>query len=174
MKLRLKIMSFWRIWFTIPIVVTVKTQTLLCSSWWNVSTLTLMTQLAPISSISCNIQHLAQQHSQHNLQWLMLHQRTFCYFRRANMANAQSIPHNDIIQQMKPTVASKQTESEPLGHCATCESKCSLWWRNEQKRIVYARKRKRNELRIMLGNRPLWPESVWKNERERLSRSRKI
>jgi len=49
--------------------------------------------------------------------------KNFRHFQRANMANQQSVPHDDIIRRMKPSVAWRQKESEPLGHCAACEPK---------------------------------------------------
>jgi len=53
----------------------------------------------------------------------MLQKRTIRLFRRANMANQQSGPPNNIIKQMKAGAAWKQKESKPLGHCAVCDPK---------------------------------------------------
>jgi len=80
------------------------------------------------------MQHLTQQQSQGKLQWSMLRKRTFRHFQRANMANQQSAPHNDIIKQMKARAAWKQRECEPLGHCAACDPKRSLQPSNDEKR----------------------------------------
>jgi len=85
-------------------------------------------QLASILSISCNTQHLAYLQSQHKLQWSMLWKRTFGNFRRAHRANRQSCPHDDVIMRMKARVASKQKESEPLGHCAAGNQKEACGW----------------------------------------------
>jgi len=59
MKLTLKTKSYCVFSIIIPNLVTVKTQILVCSCWSNVLSLTQKTQIASISSISCNIQWLA-------------------------------------------------------------------------------------------------------------------
>jgi len=80
MKVTLAIMSGCIVSLTIPIVLTVKREMLLCSRWVNVPTLTWKTPLASRLSISRNIQHLAQQQSQCKLQWSILWRRTFRHF----------------------------------------------------------------------------------------------
>jgi len=112
MKQRLTINSYCTVSITNPNVVMVKTQILLCSSWSNIPTLTYKTHLASISSISCNLQHLAQQQSQHKIQWSTLQNRTFGLYWQENTANCQSIPHDDAIQRMNAKVAWKQNGSE--------------------------------------------------------------
>jgi hypothetical protein len=57
---------------TIPKEVSVKTLILLCSNLSNLPTLTYKTQLASMWSVSCNIQHLANEEGQHKIKWLML------------------------------------------------------------------------------------------------------
>jgi len=98
MQLRLKIMICSIISFTFPILVTVKTQTLLWSSRSNVQSFIYRRELASISStsciiphlatshilqypMSCNIPHLAQQHIEDNLQSSMLQNRTCWHLR---------------------------------------------------------------------------------------------
>jgi len=174
MKLTLTIKSCCTVSLTIPILLTVKRQILLCSRWLNIATLTYKTQLASILSISCNIQHLAQQQSQCKLQWSMLRKRTFDHFQLANMANKHSGPHNNIIKWTKATAAWKQKESETLRHCAACDPKWSLWPRNNEKRTSSAMERRNNGLRIMLREKLLGWERELKMQRQRFSKSRKI
>jgi len=119
-KLTLTMKSCCKVCLTIPILVTVKTPILLCSSWSNRLSLTSKTQLVSLSSMCCNIKHLAQHKSQHKLQWAMLRYRTFGHSLRAMMANRQCVRHDDVIMQMQERVACKQKESEPLEHCAAC------------------------------------------------------
>jgi len=133
MKLALKIRSCCTVHLTILILVTVKTQILVCTSWSNVPTFTYKMQLASILSISCNIQHLAQWHGPHKLQCSMLRKRTFHHFAQANPANRQRVRHDDVIKWMKARVVWCQKVCEPLGHCIACDPKSSLLWRNEGK-----------------------------------------
>jgi len=49
------------------------------------------------------------------------------------MANVQSNPHDDVIMPMKARAASKQNDSETLGHCSAGDPKRSLWLRNDEK-----------------------------------------
>ena len=60
LKVSLIIKSYCTVSITIPILVMVKIQVLLCSGWSNIPTLTSKTHLASISSIFSNIHHLAQ------------------------------------------------------------------------------------------------------------------
>ena len=69
-------------------------------------------------SISCNIRHLAQQHSQHKIQWSILWKRTFCHFRRANTANLRRNPHDNTIKWINARVPWRQKGSECWEHCA--------------------------------------------------------
>jgi len=133
MKLMLSIKSCCTVSLTIPNLLTVKREILLCSRWVNIPTLTWKTQLASILSMFGNIQHLAQQQSQCKPQWSMLRKKTYHHFRQAIMANRHSCPPNDVIKRMKARAAWKQTESEPMGHCATCDANRSLWPRNNEK-----------------------------------------
>ena len=155
MKLTLKIMSCCTVNLTIPILLTVIWQILLCSRWLNVPTLTWKTQLASILSISCNVQYLAQQHSQNRLQWSMLQHRTFRRFRRANTVSWEGGPHDNVIKQMKAEVAWKQKGFERCGHCAVCDPNVSLRSKNDEKRTSYATNRKMNVSRIVLSEK-LW------------------
>jgi len=144
MKLTLTIQSCCTVSLTIPDLLTVNRQSLLCSSWVNVPTLTYKTQLASILFISCNIQHLAQQYCQHKLQWSMLGKRTFRQFQWANMANRPSGPHDNIMKQIQARAIWKQKEFKPLGYCTACDPKRSLQPRYNQKCTSLATKRKRN------------------------------
>jgi len=72
MKQMLKIRSCGTVSITIANLVTVKPQIVLCSSWSNIPILTYKMQLASMWSTSCNIWHLANQQSQHKLQWPMV------------------------------------------------------------------------------------------------------
>jgi len=159
MELTLTIKSSCMVSVTIPDLLAVKREILLCSRCVNIPTLTYKTQLASILSITCNIQHLAQQQSQRKRQWSMLRKRTFRHSGRANMPNQQSSPLNDVIKWMKARAAWKQREFEPLGHCVACDPKISLWLRNDMKRTSESMKTKRNGLSIMLRQRPLWQGS---------------
>jgi len=125
-------------------------------------------------SISCNIQHLAQQQCQHKIQWSMLRRRTLRHFRQANMATWQSNPHDDVIKLMKASVASRRKQSEHWEHCAAYDQKRSFRRRNEGKPTVYAMKQKRNGSRIMWIERLQWQESEFKMRRMRLCKSRNI
>jgi len=77
-------------------------------------------------SISCNIQHLAQQQGQNKIQWSMLRKRTFHHFRQANMANQQSIPPDDVFRQIMATVAWWQKGFRALGVLCSLRSKKKL------------------------------------------------
>jgi len=77
LQLMLTFKSCCTVSLTIPYLLTVKRQIRLCSRWLNVPTLTYKTQLASILSISCNIEHLAQQQSQCKLQWSILRKEPF-------------------------------------------------------------------------------------------------
>jgi len=84
MKLMLTIQSCCTVSQTIPVLLTVRRQILLCSRWVDVPALISMTQLASTLSISCNIQHRPQQQGQYK-QWSMLRKGTFRHIRQANM-----------------------------------------------------------------------------------------
>jgi len=133
MKLRVKIMTCGMVSIMIPILVIVNMQNFLCPSWSNESTMTFETQLPCILSISCNIQHLAQQHGDYKLQWSMLRNRTLCRFRWGNPANQQCIQHDHVIKWMKAKAAWKQKEFEPFGHCAASDAKRRLRQRKDWK-----------------------------------------
>ena len=133
MKLTLTIKSCCMVSLTIPILLRVKRQILLCSRWLTVPTLTQNMQLASSLSISCNIEHLTQQQSRHKVQRWILRKRTFQHFQRENMANLQSGPHNDVIKRMKASADCKQYQSDFFGHCAACDPKRSLQLRNNEK-----------------------------------------
>jgi hypothetical protein len=122
-------------------------------------TLTEKMQLASILSITCNIQHLAQQQSQCKLQYSMLQIRLFRKFRWENVANHQISPHKKFIKQMMPSAAWKQRESDPLGHCALYNPKRSLQPSNNEKCTAEAMKRQRNGLKMMLREKLLSQES---------------
>jgi len=80
MTLMLTIKSGCTVCITIPIIATVKTLIVHCSSWTNVPTLSYKMQLAPILSRYCNIQHHTQQQGQHKLQWSMFWKEQFTNF----------------------------------------------------------------------------------------------
>jgi len=174
MKLTLSIKSGCMVSLTIPTLLKVTSQIWQCSRWFNIPTLTYKTQLASILSICCNIQHPAQQQSQHKLQWSMLQRRTFHHFRLANTATWKCVLHDDIINQMRARAASKQKEHEPLGHCAACDPKRSLRQRNDEKRTSYTTNRKRNGWRIIMRVKPLGHDSKLKTQRQWLGKSRMI
>ena len=119
----LTIKSQYTVSMTIPTEVTLKTLILLCSNWWNLPTLTQKTQLASMWSISCNIQHLAQQQGQHKIQWSMLRKRTFHHIRWANMANQRRNPHDDVTKWIQARVAWRQKGSQRWEHCAAYDLK---------------------------------------------------
>jgi len=133
-----------------------------------------MPPLASMWSISCNIQHLAQQQGQHKIQLSMLQKRTFCHIQRANTANQPSNPHDDAIKQMTANTALRQKGFEHWEHWAGYNPKGSVPWRKVGKGTFYAKKRENNGWRIMWMERPLWQESKIKTQRHRLSKSRKI
>lgn len=66
------------------------------------------------------------------------------------MESWQSVPHDNVIKQMKARAAQKHKESECLGNSAACNSQRSLQQRNDEKHTVYAIKITRNGLRIIL------------------------
>jgi len=133
-----------------------------------------MTQLASMWSISCNIQHLAQQQGQHTIQWSMLRERTFRHFRQANTAHWQRNPHNVLMKWMKATVAWRQIGSERWEHCTAYYLTKSFRRRYDGKRNFQATKTKRNASRIMWIERPQWQENKFKTQRQRLGKSRNI
>ena len=96
----------------IPNSVMVKMEMLHCSSRWSVPTSTYMTQLASMLSISCHIEHLVNQQSQHTTQWSKLWGRTLRHYRQATKADWQCAPHDDFIKRLKARAARKQTGSE--------------------------------------------------------------
>jgi hypothetical protein len=104
----------------------------------------------------------------------MLQKRTFRHFRQANMSNRPSTPPNNIIQRTRIRAVWRRRESEPLVHCAACNTKRSLQQRNYEKRTFQTMETKLNESRIMLRERPLGQESQLKMQRQRFRRSRKI
>jgi len=159
---------------TIHNEVTVNTLIFLCSNWWNLPTMKYKTQLASMWSISCNIQHLAQQQGQHKIQWSMLWKRTFCHFWRANMANWRRNPHDVIIKWMKARVAWRQKGPKRWEHCADYDLKRSFQRRNVRKCTFQAPKKKRNGSMIMWIERPQWQESEFKTHRQRLCNSTNI
>jgi len=119
-------------------------------------------------SISCNIHYHAQQQGQHMIQWSMLPKRTFLHSRRANTANRQSIPHVDVIKRKKARAALWQKGFEHLEHCAACDLKWSLRRGKDRKDTFSSMKRKRNGSRILWRERPLWQETEFKTQRQRL------
>ena len=129
----LHIMSWCMVSIAIPNGVTVKTQILLCSSRFSVPTLTYKTQPASMRSISCNIQHLVHQQSQHKIRLSMLWNRTFPHYGLANTANRQTTPHDDVLKRIQATAAWKQNVSEPWEGCAACDQERSLRRGNEEK-----------------------------------------
>jgi len=133
---------------------------MLCFSQSSVPTLTWRTQLPSMWSVSCNIQHLAHEQSQHNMQWLMLWKSTFRDYARANTTNRHSAPSDNVIQQILVKVPWKQNASEPLEHCAACNAKRCLWQEINKIGTFYATKRRTNVLRTM------WIESALSYERE--------
>jgi len=174
MKMTLTIMSYRTVSVSIPDSLTVRREILLCSRWVNVPTLTQKTLLASILSITCNIQHVAQQQSPRKLQWWMLWRRTFRHSRQAGTVNRQSDQPNHVIMQMKARAGWMQRESEPLGHCAAWDPERSLRRKSDEKRTSQPMKRKRNGLRIMLREKPLGQESEFKMQRQRFNKSRTI
>jgi len=174
MKMTLIIMSCCTVSITIPDLWTVKREILLCSRWVNIPTLTYKMQLASILYITCSIHHLAQQQSQRKLQWSRLRKWPFRRVRWADTAPRHSVQPNVGIKRMKARAAWRQTESEPLGHCAAGDPKRSLRQGNDEKCTSEAMKRKRNGLRIMLREKLLWQESKLKTQMQRSSKCRTI
>jgi len=127
MNYTLTIKSWCTVSMTIPNKVIVKTLILLYSSWSILPTLTYKTQLASMWSISCNIQHLAQQQSQHKTQLSMFQKRTFPHFRWANTGNEDSNPHDNVIKSRQDTVAWRLNVSEHWEHCTAYDLKRSFW-----------------------------------------------
>jgi len=133
MKLMVTIKSCCTVSITISNLVIVKSQILLCSTWSNVPTVTQMTQLASMSSICCNIQHLAQPQSQYNQQLSILPVRTVRPSLQAYTSNWQRVPYNDVTIQMNARAAWTQKVCAPLGHCAAYNPNTSLWLRCSMK-----------------------------------------
>jgi len=148
--------------------VTVTMQILLCSSWWNIPTWTLKTQLASMWSISCNIQHLAQQQSQLKIQCSMFRKWAFHPFQQGNTANRWSDPHHNVIKLMKATAAWRQEWSQPSEHCTAYDLTRSLQHWNGAIHPFWATKTKRNGWRIVCIERPLWQGREFKTQSQRL------
>ena len=129
-------------------------------------------QLASMRSISCNIQHLAQQQGQHTIQWSMLGKRTFHDFRQADMANQWWNPHEDVIKWIKVRVDWRQQGSEHGEHCTAYDLKSSIRRSKDGKRNLSATKNNRNGSRMIWIDRPQWRESEIKTQRQRLCKSR--
>jgi len=174
MKHMLTIKSWRTVSITILNEITVERQIVLCSSWSNVRTLTLMTELASMWSISCNIQHLTQQQGQHKTQWSMLRKGTFRHLCWANTANQKISPHVDIIKWMKATAARRQKGSDHWEHCPASDPKWSFPRWKDRKRTFQAMKRKRGGSRSMWREKPLWQESEFEMQRQWLCKSGKI
>ena len=132
MEHMLTIKSWYKVTITIHNEVTVKTRIWLFTYWWNIPTLTDKTQLASMWSTSCNIQHLAQQRSQHKIQGSMLRKSTINYFGWANMANSQSDPGDNITKWIKARAAWKQKGSDRWEHCVAYDQKRSFRWRQDE------------------------------------------
>jgi len=174
MELTLTIMSCCTVGISIPDVLTGTRAILHCSRWVNVLTLTQKTQLTSILSITCNIQHLAQQYSPPNLQCSILQNRTFSDFQWADTANRKSKQPNDIITWMMARVGVEAERFRALGHCAAWDPKRRLRQRSDEKRTSSAMKRKRNGLGIMWREKMLGPESDLKTQCPGLNKSRII
>jgi len=83
---------------TISIFLIVNTEILLSSRWSNVlPTLTDKTPVASRLSITSNTQHLADQQSQHKLQWSMTWKWTLRYFLQAKRPNKPTSPYEVMI-----------------------------------------------------------------------------
>jgi hypothetical protein len=67
-----------------------------------------------------NLQHPTSRQTTNSTQSTMddALKRTCRYFQQDYTANRQSRQPNNVINRMKATVTWRQTESEPLGHCA--------------------------------------------------------
>ena len=86
--------------------------------------------------------NISPNNSQHETQRSMLQKWTFLLSRRANMSNWWSSPHDDVIKWMKRRARWRQKGSEPMEHCVACNPKRSSRPRKNQKRTVWAVKRK--------------------------------
>jgi len=114
MKLTLTIKSCCTVCLTIPILGTVKTLILRCSCWSNVPNMTYKTQLASISSISCNILHVAHHQSLHKRQWSMLRNRSF---------DSSSRQIRQLEKAFNTITSSSESRQEGLGS----RKSSSLW-----------------------------------------------
>jgi len=68
-------------------------------------------------SISCKIQHLAQQRGQHKLQCSKLRKTILCHSQQENMANEQGDPEANVFRRMNASAAWRQNGSECWEHC---------------------------------------------------------
>jgi len=133
MKQMLIITLCCKVSMTIPNWVTVKMQIMLCWSWSNIPTVPYMIQLASMVSISCNIQHLAQQQCQHKIYWLIIRKKPVWHHWWAHMAYRQRDPHDDIIKLINGRASLQQKWSEPSEHFTGSDLNCNLPRWNDEK-----------------------------------------
>jgi len=130
--------------------------------------------IASISSIFYNIQYLAQQQSQHKMQWSTFRKISFRYFPRTYPANWPPAQHGYIIKLMKAREAWQEIQSELLEHYTACEPKLCLQWGKDKKQTCWAKKTKSTGSIIMWRDKQLWQGSGSMMPREWLSSRRKI
>jgi hypothetical protein len=174
MRHSLPIISHCTVTITIPTLVLVKTLFLVCSSWWNIPTLTYKMQLACKGSISCNFQHLTSQSIQCWVQSLILHKRALYLSKQAYISNWQAVhPMMKFCNGRQPRLGRRNN----LG--SRCNTKQvikndSCTSRKEEKSTVYVWKRQSNRLWIQCRPKPLWERSQLTILRQGLVNSRKI
>ena len=83
-------------------------------------------------STSSSINPLAQLQIRHKIQWSMLRKRTFRHFWWAHMGNRQTAPQDDVIKQMKPRAAWRQSGSHRWERCADHKLQSSFRWRKDK------------------------------------------
>jgi hypothetical protein len=71
----------------------------------------------------------------------MLQKCPFHNFWQANTANQQTAPHNNVIKGMNARAACRPKGSELLEPCVCYNVKGRLWWGNNVKCTVYARRK---------------------------------
>jgi len=98
----------------------------------------------------------------------MSKKRSFRHFRWAYTVHHHCDPHNKFINQMEAEAAWWQKRSALWEHCAAYNLKRSFWQRNDTPHTFYTMKRKRTELWIMWRERPLWLETAFKMQRQRI------
>jgi hypothetical protein len=136
--------------------------------------LDLKEQLPSILSISCNIQHLAQQQSQRKLQWSIL---------QKDVMATSSGQIRQIEKAVNPMTSSNKWRHERFqgrkspsaqGITPLKNQKEACSGETTRNALLKQFKRKRNGLRMMLREQPLRQERELMTRRQRFSNSRKI